>query len=90
LKDLSEHAVVAGIKADAFTQCLSEGKFRARVQADLLAGASLNVEATPTFFFGYPDPSDPQKVKAVRILTGAQPISAFSEVVDSLIAPTSK
>jgi len=86
-KELPGHAVVLGLDQDKFKQCLDTGKFTAKVKADISDGGKLNVRGTPTFFFGYPDPKDPSKLNAVKLLSGAQPLSAFTDVLDALLNP---
>jgi len=86
-KELPGHAVVLGLDQDKFKQCVDTGKFTAKVKADIADGTKLNVRGTPTFFFGYPDPKDPSKLNAVKLLSGAQPLSAFTDVLDALLNP---
>jgi protein-disulfide isomerase len=50
-------------------------------------GAKLGVRGTPTFFFGYVDPKDPTRMQAIKLLSGAQPLSAFKEIIDNLLNP---
>ena len=86
-KELPGHAVVLGLDQPKFQDCLSTGKFTAKVKADEADGAKLNVTGTPTFFFGYPDPKDPSKLIAVKKLSGAQPLNAFTGILDELLNP---
>jgi hypothetical protein len=50
-------------------------------------GTKLKVSGTPAFYFGYPDDKDPSKLKAVKLLTGAQPLSTFTDALDALLNP---
>jgi len=86
-KELPGHAVVLGLDQDKFKQCLDTGKFTAKVKGDAADGAKLNVRGTPTFFIGYPDPKDPSKLNAVKLLSGAQPLTAFTDILDALLNP---
>ncbi len=86
-KELPAHALVLGMDQPKFQDCMSTGKFTAKVKADIADGAKLNVRGTPTFFFGYPDPKDPSKLNAVKLLSGAQPLSAFTAILDGLLNP---
>jgi len=87
VKEFPGHAVVLGLDADKFKQCVDTGKFTAKVKADIADGTKLNVRGTPTFFIGYPDPKDPSKLNAVKLLSGAQPLSAFTDILDALLNP---
>jgi len=86
-KEIPGHAVVLGMDQAQFKQCLDTGKFTAKVKADIADGAKVNVRGTPTFFFGYADTKDPSKLKAVRLLSGAQPLTAFTDVLEKLLNP---
>jgi len=86
-KELPAHAMVLGLDQPKFQDCMSTGKFTAKVKADQSDGAKLAVTGTPTFFFGYPDPKDPTRLIAVKKLGGAQPISAFTDILDGLLNP---
>lgn len=87
LKEMPGHVVVLGMDQAKFQQCMDTGKFTAKVKADQADGAKLKVTGTPTFFFGYQDDKDPNRVKAVKLLSGAQPLSAFTDILDALLNP---
>jgi protein-disulfide isomerase len=86
-KEMPGHALVLGLNQAEFQQCFDGGKFTAKVKADQADGTKLRVTGTPTFFFGYPDDKDPTKMKAVKMLTGAQPLERFTEILDGLLNP---
>jgi protein-disulfide isomerase len=86
-KELPAHALVLGLDQDKFKQCVDGGKFTAKVKADQAEGTKLKVTGTPTFFFGYQDEKDPTKVKAMKLLSGAQPLNAFTDIIDNLLNP---
>jgi len=41
--------------------------------------------ATPSFFLGLLDPGEPMKVKAMQLISGAQPYEAFQRTIDTLL-----
>lgn len=84
-RELLGHAVVLGLDQAKFQQCLDGGKFTAKVKTDFADGTRLNIKGTPTFFFGYPDEKDPSRMKAVKLLSGAQPLSAYAAILDELL-----
>jgi protein-disulfide isomerase len=86
-KELPAHALVLGLDQPKFQDCMSTGKFTAKVKADQAEGAKLNVTGTPSFFFGYQDPKDPTKIMALKKLSGAQPLNAFTGILDELLNP---
>lgn len=63
-----------GVDGPRFDRCLDNGEFEARVNAELAYGQSLGVSGTPSSFVnGVP-------------LVGAQPFSAFKQVIDAQLA----
>lgn len=62
-----------GLDGAAFDQCLSSGKHKAAVEADLELAAKAGANGTPTFFInGTP-------------LVGAQPFAAFKEAIEAAL-----
>ena len=59
-----------GLDAAAFETCRSGRKYQSQVQADIIEGTKLGVNGTPGFFING------------RFLSGAQPIEAFSKIID--------
>lgn len=72
IEGLKELATKAGVKkTDAFMDCLTSGKYKARVDADMKQGSDLGVKSTPTFFVNG------------QMVMGAQPLEVFAEIIDS-------
>lgn len=71
---LTNAAVTLGMNGDTFRSCLDGKKDDAKTNADMADGQKLGVNGTPTFFInGTP-------------LVGAQPYSAFQQIIDSELA----
>ncbi len=85
--ELEGHAVAMGLDQAKFKACLDGGKYAEKVKADMAEGTKLGVRGTPTFFFGYVDPKDPTRMQAHKLLSGAQPLAAFKEIIDNLLNP---
>lgn len=68
-EDLVRYADRLGLEREAFTACLTGGRFRDAVEQDVSEGKALGVTGTPTFFING------------RRLVGAQPVEAFQEAV---------
>jgi protein-disulfide isomerase len=64
----------AGVKEAEFKACLESGKFKTKVDADVAQGATLGIKSTPTFFING------------KLISGAQPLEVFTEVVDADLA----
>lgn len=66
----------ADLKLDTtkFTQCLDSGKYAEAVNQDMADGVKVGVSGTPAFLING------------RFLSGAQPFSAFQEIIDEELA----
>lgn len=73
LANLKKFAVDLKLDAAQFNACLDSGKHAAGVNQDLAEGARVGVTGTPAFFVNG------------RFLSGAQPFSAFQEVIDEVL-----
>jgi len=73
-EDLEGHAAEAGLDVALFQQCVSEGKFKAKVAADVDAARELGITGTPAFF-----------VNGI-LLSGAKPVEEFVTVIDRELA----
>jgi protein-disulfide isomerase len=69
-EQLENYAAGAKLDDSAFKKCVESGKFKAAVQQDEEEGTRLGVEGTPAFFVNG------------RLLSGAQPESAFVQVIE--------
>ncbi len=71
---LKKQARAAGLDGAKFDKCLDSEATKATVQKDLAAGKAAHVNGTPAFFING------------RPLSGAQPFSAFKEIIDAELA----
>jgi protein-disulfide isomerase len=69
-ESLKRYAAELGLDTNKFNKGLESGEKAAIVNKDLQEGLSLGVQGTPTFFING------------RILVGAQPYSAFKQIID--------
>jgi protein-disulfide isomerase len=69
-KSLKETAKALGLDQKKFDTCLDSNKYLERVEAEMEAGRKIGVKSTPTFFVNG------------KLISGAQPIEVFSEVID--------
>ena len=58
----------------AFETCLGSGKFQAAIKEDMAQGNRVGVDGTPAFFING------------RQISGAQPMDAFTRVIDDELA----
>ena len=74
--DLLAYADQVKLDTRVFRNCLESAKHAQDVEHDYQAGVRLGVTGTPTFFING------------RVLTGAQPLAAFSAVIDAELVAT--
>jgi protein-disulfide isomerase len=72
--DLRRYAGQVGLDVTKFDSCLAAGVHKAAVQRDLDEGNRLGITGTPAFFING------------RTLTGAQPLEAFTRLIDQELA----
>src|SRR5499433_2131239 len=73
-EDLRRYAGQVGVDVTKFDSCLAAGTHKAAVQRDLDEGNRLGVTGTPAFFING------------RTLTGAQPLEAFTRLIEQELA----
>ena len=83
-KNLSEHAQALALELPKFQQCLDSGKYASAVREDLAEGQQAGVNGTPSFFLGLTGAGQ-TRLKATKMLEGAQPYPAFKEAIDGLL-----
>jgi len=71
LKDLKKYAVDLNLDPKEFNKCLDEGKYTPMVKESLEDGQAAGVSGTPAFF-----------INGI-LISGAQPIESFTEVIDA-------
>ncbi|MEJ8566789.1 DsbA family protein [Elongatibacter sediminis] len=84
-ENLQDYAEEIGLEASAFSACLESDKYMAQVEADIEEGKSMGVRGTPSFVLGYTDTENPDNVKAVRFVRGAQSYDNFVRVIEELL-----
>ncbi len=68
---LQEWAIEVGVSEEAYTNCIEDPTVAAEVQADFAEGQALGVSGTPSFVING------------QLLVGAQPFSAFEQVIEA-------
>ncbi len=73
-EDLTRYAEEVGLNVGEFNECVKSGKHIETVATDLREGTEAGMSGTPGFFING------------RFLGGAQPLEAFSEIIDEELA----
>ena len=85
LGDLLSHAQALRLDMPGFQQCLESGRYAGAIRKVMADGQQAGVTGTPTFFLGVTEPNGSQ-VKVLRVITGAQPYTAFQAAINGLLA----
>ncbi|MBU1120325.1 DsbA family protein [Candidatus Micrarchaeota archaeon] len=75
---LKKYAEEIGLNSGEFNSCLDSGEMTSEVQKDLSEGQTYGVSGTPSFFING------------RTLVGAQPLSAFEQIIEDELAKEGK
>jgi protein-disulfide isomerase len=85
--DLPIHAQALGLDMTRFTQCLKSGKYVVKVRNNMADAENAGLQVTPSFIIGLVSKNgNDQNVKVLKLITGAQPFSAFKAALDSALA----
>jgi protein-disulfide isomerase len=88
-KNLPEHAKAVGLDLEKFQDCLSSGKHAQEIKKDIEDGQKVGIDGTPSFLLGFTE-ANGARVKAVKMIVGAQPFTDFKEAIDSLLEASGK
>ncbi len=83
VESLMKHAGGIGLETSKFKACLEEGKYAGRIRQDINDAKKVGLTGTPAFLIGFTEPGG--KVRAVKMIKGAQPYAAFKQAIDSLL-----
>jgi len=83
-EDLPVHAQALGLQQEIFKQCLANRVYAPKISGDVKEAQSAAVRSVPTFLLGFAQPEG--KVRAVKMIAGAQPYAAFKEAIENLLS----
>ena len=89
-EQLRTYAEALQLDLSEFDSCLESSKHAKAVRRDMAAARAAGLTSTPSFGIGFTDPKNPNKVKVVQTLRGAQPFSAFKSTLDGLLSQVKK
>lgn len=76
--NLKKFAKEAGLNEKKFNDCLSSGKYGEEIEKDIEAGSKVGVSGTPAYF-----------INGI-MLSGAQPVDKFKEIIDEELEAAEK
>jgi protein-disulfide isomerase len=89
-EQLRTYAEALQLDLDKFDACLQSSRHAGGIRRDMAAARAAGLTSTPSFGIGFTDPKDPNKVKVVRTIRGAQPYNTFKTTIDALLAQIKK
>ncbi len=84
-EQLRAYAQALPLDLAEFDSCLQSGKHVQAIRRDMAAARAAGLTSTPSFGIGFTDANNPNKVRVVRTLRGAQPYTAFKTALDGLL-----
>jgi len=88
LEPWSGHAEAVGLDVGQFDQCMESGKHSKAIRAAMKEASKVGITGTPGFVIGVTDQTDPNKVKGLTFLRGAQAFPAFKAQLDQALSQT--
>lgn len=79
---VAQIATTVGLNANSLTSCVDSNKYKEVITKDIVDGSAAGVNGTPTFVIGK---SDASGTINGSIVVGAQPYSAFQQIIDPLL-----
>lgn len=83
-EDLMKYAGEIGLDETKFKECLESGKNSDEIKKRMAEGQKAGITGTPAFLLGFVEGNG--KVKAVKMVKGAQPYPAFKAAIDELLS----
>lgn len=81
---LEKRAADAGLKMDAYRECVSTGRYNEAVKQAVKTGQALGIQGTPSFVIGLHDPKT-QQVRVLQAISGAQPFETFARALEAAL-----
>jgi protein-disulfide isomerase len=89
-EQLRTYAEALQLDLSQFNSCLESGRHAKSIRKDMATARAAGLTSTPSFGIGFTDPKDPNKVRVVQTIRGAQAFSAFKTALDGLLSKVKK
>lgn len=86
LNDLSPIESLIDIDIKKFESCVESKKYADKIAANISLAFRLKISSVPRFIIASSDPDNPQKVKGISYIRGAQPFAIFQQEIDKALA----
>lgn len=81
---LEKRAADAGLKMEAYRECVSSGRYTDAVKRSVKQGQALGIQGTPSFVIGVLDRKT-DEVRVLQAISGAQPFEAFARAIEAAL-----
>lgn len=81
--NLSKHAAAVGLDAEAFAQCMEDGRTGPAVRRDVTQADLIGIKSTPTIFFGRIQQDG--RIKVLDVISGARPLAEFARRIEKAL-----
>jgi predicted DsbA family dithiol-disulfide isomerase len=88
LEPWSGHAEALSLDVGKFDKCMEDGTHGESIRASMKEAQKVGITGTPGFVLGVTDPTDPNKVKGLSFLRGAQAFPSFQAQIDQALKTT--
>lgn len=82
LEPWTAHAEAVGLDMGQFEECLESGRFADEIRSDMTLAGRLGITGTPSFVVAVTDPENPDQVKGLSFIRGAQPYPTFKAQIE--------
>ena len=86
LEPWSGHAEAVGLNVKSFDKCMENGTHSDSIRAAMKEASKVGITGTPGFIIARTDPKDPNKVKGISFIRGAQKFPAFKAQIDQALS----
>jgi len=86
LEPWNGHAEAVGLDVGRFEECMTDNVHAEAIRADMAQAGKAGATGTPSFVLAVTDFEDPNKVKGLTFIRGAQPFATFKAQIDSALA----
>jgi protein-disulfide isomerase len=81
---LEKRASDAGLKMEAYRECVSTGRYTDAVKRSVKNGQALGIQGTPSFVIGVRDPAT-DEVRVLQAFSGAHPFEYFARAIETAL-----
>jgi len=90
LEPFRAHAEALALNMEDFEACMESGKYVEIIRQNITQAQKVGISGTPSFILAHTDSGNPEQAKGITMISGAQPFSAFKNVIDKYLEEAKK